>query len=80
VQIQEVQHQRFLYFALLRELRVLLHTALLTDDVVGAQFDSVDESHLQGHLRYSACVYATGKVVDQVTAAARCALSASVGK
>jgi hypothetical protein len=77
VQIQEVQHQRFLYFALLRELRVLLHTALVTDEVVGAQFNSIDEWHLQGHMRYAACVYATGKVLDQVTAAARCALSAS---
>lgn len=35
---------------------------------------SHDHGHLDGHLRYGSCVYATAKVLDRVTAVARCAL------
>lgn len=71
-----MQHKRFEYFAVQRELRRLLHTALATDkELAKSHLSSINEWQLQGHLRYSACVYATGKVLDRVTAAARCALS-----
>jgi hypothetical protein len=50
--------------------------ALATDkEVAESHLAGINEWQLQGHLRYSACVYAIGKVLDRVTAAARCALS-----
>ena len=58
-----------------KELRRLLYTALATDKEAATTFLEGSEGwQLQGQLRYSACVYATGKVLDQITAAARCAL------
>lgn len=79
MQIQEVSHKRFEHFAVQRELRRLMHTALVTDEALAGahQRTGLDEWELQGHLRYSACVYATGKVLDCITAAARCALNES---
>jgi len=75
-QVQKVQHKRFEYFAVQRELRRLLHTALAADEELSPEhFADVHEWELQGHLRYAACVYASGKVLDRITAAARCALN-----
>lgn len=77
LQVQELQHKRFEHFAVQRELRRLLHTALATDAALSAALLSGRSGwQLQGHLRYSACVYAVGKVLDRITAAARCALRA----
>lgn len=75
MQIQEVQHKRFEYFAVQRNLRRLLHTVMATDEEVLGNMGDVNEWQLQGHLRYSACVYATSKVLDRITATARCALT-----
>lgn len=78
LQVQELQHKRFDYFAVQRELRRLLHTALATDAALSATLLPAGRSdwQLQGHLRYLACVYAVSKVLDRITAAARCALRA----
>jgi hypothetical protein len=76
LQIQEVQHKRFEHLAVQRELRRLLYTAIVTDKGLAEShlLDGEQGGQLQGQLRYSACVYATGKVLDQITATARCAL------
>ncbi|WIA41085.1 hypothetical protein OEZ86_004716 [Tetradesmus obliquus] len=75
--IQEVQHLRFEFFARSRELRRLLHMALVTDEALfEAHMPASQPLHLQGHLRFSAAVYAAGKVLDRMTTVARCALEA----
>jgi hypothetical protein len=78
-QVQGVQQQRYEFFALQRELRRLLHAALAAEPDVFAAF--IDDSagapaQLPGQLRYASCVYATSKVLDRMTAVARCALDA----
>lgn len=75
LQIQEVQHKRFEFVAVQRDLRRLLHVAMATDEQLRTQQLSDDSTwHLEGQLRYSGCMYATAKVLDRVTAVARCAL------
>lgn len=76
-QMQEVQHLRFEFFARSRELRRLLHMALVTDEALfEAHMPASQPLHLQGHLRFSAAVCAAGKVLDRMTTVARCALEA----
>lgn len=78
VQIQGVQHKRYEFLARSRDLRRLLHMAVASDE---ALFDShmgqMSTWHMQGHVRYSSTVYTTNKVLDRMTAVARCALELS---
>jgi hypothetical protein len=77
LQIQEVQHLRFEFFSRSRDLRRLLHLAMVTDQALfEAHMPDNQPLHLQGHMRFSAAVYAAGKVMDRMTTVARCALEA----
>lgn len=74
-QIQEVQHKRFEFMTAQRELRRLLHIAMATDERLRTKQLSGDSTwHLEGQLKYSGSLYATAKVLDRITAVARCAL------
>lgn len=76
-QIQDVQHQRYEYFQRQRDLRQLLHVAIVGDEALfESQMAQMNEWHLPGHMRYGACMYATAKALDKITAVARCALEA----
>lgn len=75
-QLQELQHHRFEFFTHNNAVRRLLHVAVASDASLYPALLSDMHSHLeiQGHMRYSSCVYAVGKVMDSITAVARCAL------
>jgi hypothetical protein len=77
VQIQAVQHKRYEVFVLHRDLRRLLLVAVATDEqLLADQSKHIEAGGVEGHLRYTSCMYAIAKVLDRITAAARCALDA----
>lgn len=77
LQIQAVQHKRYEVFVLHRDLRRLLLVAIATDEqLLAEQSKHIAADDVEGRLRYPSCIFAIGKVLDRITAAARCALDA----
>eukprot|EP00775_Hariotina_reticulata_P009285 gene9285-9450_t len=75
--IQAVQHKRYEVFVLHRDLRRLLLVAIATDEqLLAEQSKQIEANDVEGRLRYPSCIFAIGKVLDRITAAARCALDA----
>eukprot|EP00878_Enallax_costatus_P027265 GHUV01029331.1.p1 GENE.GHUV01029331.1~~GHUV01029331.1.p1 ORF type:complete len:152 (+),score=54.05 GHUV01029331.1:432-887(+) len=80
IQIQKVQQERFEFFRTQRDLRRLVHIAVATDDqLLTDHIGDQNDGQLEGHLQYAGTLYATAKVLDKMTAVARCALEVDSG-